>query len=160
MSDCSQNHDSYQISPVSFEKRGRKKDLVLCCMAELRCSQAPQTEYYFKCKFKLFQWAQSPGRNWRALWIIYASSIPGAIAVSICFRKKSAQESKLENVFEAMSGTMAGNLYKMRSICPSLPLWVLTSKSTSFELLLDYKICHADCAGLTTLRMTALLFLQ
>lgn len=65
MSDCSQNQDSDQISPVSLEKRGRKKDLVLHCVAELGCSQAPQMEYDCKFKLNLFNELNPQGQTGR-----------------------------------------------------------------------------------------------
>lgn len=131
-------------------------------MAELGCSQAPQMEY--DCKFKLNLLNElnpqgQTGRLWR--WFMLHPSLVPLLSLPIGFRKKAAQDSKLEKEFEAMIGPMVGNLCKRRSTCPSLPLGVLTSKPTSFMLLLDYEICNVVCTELTiTLRMTALLFLQ
>lgn len=154
MSDCSQNHDCYQISPVSFEERGREK--IWCYVSWLTSDVLNPHKWKMTVNANLnFVNQPNPQRETGrrcGSCILHPSLLP-LLSLPICFIKRSAQGIKLEKEFKAMIGSMGGNLYKRRSTCPSLQ--VLTSKPTSFVLLLDCKICNVSCAELTvTHRMT------
>lgn len=157
MSDCSQNHDSYRISSLSFEKRGRRK---MWYYVSWLISDVVKPHKWNMTVNAISNFVNQPnpqretGRHCGS-FVLHPSLVPFQ-SLPIYFIKRSAQEIKLEKDFQAMIGSRGGNSYKRRSTCPSL--WILTSKPTSFVLLLDCKICNISCAKLTvTHRMSFLL---
>lgn len=93
-------------------------------MTDLGCSEVPQMEYMtVNANSDFVNELKPQGETGRLCgsFMLHPSLVP-LLSLPICFIKKSAQESKLEKEFEAMIGTMGGNLYKRKSTCPSLPL--------------------------------------